>query len=42
VLAIPASVSVIGAAGVVGGIAVVCALVVVVTVLLPGQKREAS
>jgi low temperature requirement protein LtrA len=42
VLAIPASVSAIGFAGVVGGIAVVCALVVVVTVLQPRQKREAS
>ena len=42
VLAIPASVSAIGVAGVVGGIAVVCALVVMVTVLQPGQKRESS
>ncbi|MBT2521727.1 low temperature requirement protein A [Arthrobacter sp. ISL-28] len=42
VLAIPASVSAIGVVGVVGGIAVVCALVVAVTVLQPGHKREAS
>ncbi|WP_461163120.1 hypothetical protein [Arthrobacter sp. R4-81] len=42
VLVMPASVSAIGVVGVVGGIAVVCALVVVVTALQPGQKREAS
>ncbi|WP_247040723.1 low temperature requirement protein A [Arthrobacter rhizosphaerae] len=42
VLAIPASVSAIGVAGVVGGIAVVCALVVAVTVLQPRHKPEAS
>lgn len=42
VLAMPESVNAIGIVGVVGGIAVVCALVVAVTVMQPGQKLDAS